>query len=143
MEKLNSIFLTILLLAFAFSSCKSDDENTLSESEVQFQALSGTWVVGANGSVTRDNSDSNEWNDFTITFEKNTYSTTNTYQEVWPTQGVWSFVEGNINQIQREDRTIVDINVNETTLTMSFIINESNTERKGETGKYTFILTKQ
>ena len=132
----------ILLPIIICASCKDDDES-LSDEEVQFQALLGTWEVVEEGAVTRDNIKSNQWLGFSITIGENRYTTTNTYPEVWPTEGVWSFVEGNFNKIQRADGTIIDIEVNETTLIMSFVKKEGNPQNRGETGNYMFKLTKQ
>lgn len=140
-------FLVILLSGFfVFTACKKDDDNPdPTPEELQVQKLTGTWIVGTEGSVIRDDFSSNEWEDFTLTMGNKTYSTTNTYPTVWPTQGTWDFVGDNPNQIEREDGLIIDISVTETTLTMTFTQPDKTSGGRiaGITGEYIFVLVKK
>ncbi len=140
-------FLVILLSGFfVFTACKKDDDNPDPTPEaLQVQKLTGNWIVGTEGSVTRDDFPSDEWADFTLTMGNKTYSTTNTYPIVWPTQGTWGFIGNNLNQIEREDGVVIEISVTETTLTMRFTQAEINQggRTKGVSGEYVFILKKQ
>jgi len=146
--KKNTLFSFIVLFGFiTLVSCKNDEgpEPSPSQEEAQAQKLISTWVIGEEGSVSRDDISSNEWKDFTITFTENTYTTTNTYKTVWPEQGNWQFVEGDINKIKRDDGLIIDIEVGETTLGMTFLLlqNSQNARLNGVQGEYSFRLIKQ
>jgi len=138
---LSTLFCSLLL----FTSCKDDDPSGPTPEEVQTQKLIATWIVGEEGSVTRDDISSEEWDNFTLTFTESNFSTTNTYETVWPAEGSWQFVEGNLNKIERNDGLDIDIVVEETTLDMTFTLSQSNDNGrfKGVPGEYTFHLVKQ
>lgn len=137
-------FIILLSSLLVFTACKKDDDNGPTAEELQIQKLTGTWSVGSEGSVSRDNTSSGEWADFTLTLGENTYSTTNTVPEVWPVQGVWSFAGNDVNQIAREDGVVINVEVSETELTLSFNIPDEITSSRvqGITGDYIFVLTK-
>ncbi len=140
-------YLTILLLAGQILTACGDDEASPTAEELQIDKLTATWIIREEGSVTRDDISSDEWEDFTLTLNEFSYTTTNTYPDVWPAQGTWSFVEDNLDQIERADGLIinVDIDEDEETLTLRFTQPDKNSNGKiaGVAGEYTFILIKQ
>ena len=146
MKRLSYPAILLIIGQFVLIACKDDEAEPTAE-ELQVDKLTATWIVGTAGSVSRDGISSDEWEDFTLTLGENTYTTTNTYPDVWPIQGSWSFVEDNLNQIVRADGLIinVDMSEDEETLTLRFTQPDKTTNGRiaGVAGEYTFVLIRQ
>lgn len=128
-------------IPLVFTGCKNDgDDINPSADELQTENLAGSNIGGKEGSVTRDDTPLNEWDDFTIFFTNQTYPTTNTNPNVRPEGSPWSFVEGKLDRIQRIDGLIFDIPILETTLGTDATVKKAtdNGQVMGITGNYHF-----
>ena len=64
--------LSVLILIVGFSACDDDDGNEPSLSDLQLQALQGTWSVNQDSDVTFEGDNApGDWSDFNITFTSN------------------------------------------------------------------------
>ncbi len=126
--------LTSILIAFAlvllFTNCTEEvtpDDNPLTDLEkeqiaVIEQLSASPWNTT---SFKRDNTDASaEFTNLKLTFGDKTYSSQNGLH-VWPSSGSWQFVEGKTDQITRDDGVIIDVSVNDISLTLSFKFEEN------------------
>jgi hypothetical protein len=141
-RNLRALWICAVVVVMIAGSCKDDDP---SEAEVQTNKLVGTWIIGQQGYVKRDDITSNEWNDFTLTLTNTAYTSNSNYTAVWPTQGTWKFAGGNINRIEREDGLPIDIEITESTLKLTFMQPEAGSSGRlsGVSGEYVFFFHKQ
>lgn len=132
----------IVLAMMIAGSCKDDEP---SEAGKQTNRLVGTWTIGQQGYVKRDDITSVEWTDFTLTFTSTEYTSNSHYPAVWPTHGTWTFARGNINRIEREDGLPIDIEITESTLKLTFIQPDAGLSGRvsGTSGEYVFFFHKQ
>ncbi len=117
--------LTIMLfVAIAgLSSCKKDDDPTVSDTDQQLITLmnNGTnWTLSSNG-VTKDGFDvTDQFDGFILTIGNKTYSTVNGLSPVWESSGTWDFSNNNPNQIVRDGDTEITVNISTSGLTLTF-----------------------
>lgn len=144
--------LSLLLLSFSFtlllmncSSSTDDPDPELTEEEKQINLLAKTWSLGtvtyASDNVT------DRFGGFTLTMTKGkAYSSTpdrGDYDyEPFGVSGSWDFKGGNLNMINRNDGVVMEVSVTENTLTLTFLISESNGRIAG-LGEYRFELKSQ
>jgi len=123
-----AIFPITLLLLLANCSEEVTPDDTLltgleKEQAVIIEKLSAfQWSAS---SFTRDNVDAfAEFTNLKLTFGNKTYSSQNGLH-VWPSSGSWQFVEGKSDQVTRDDGIIIDVEVDDTSLTLSFKFDEN------------------
>ncbi|GEM_PF-766109 len=156
--KLMSILAVLSLVVFA--SCNSDDGGgggdtptpdltPEQEQAAKLVADGATWTLtSAADAVTVDGTASTDWANFTLQFTavddgtNGGFTTTNSASPlVWPTSGTWSFADGVISQINRNDGIAMTVNVSETEVTLSFEIEDSGSGRTlGFGGSWIFKL---
>ncbi len=146
--------ITRVIVAFAlmllFTNCdkevKPDDIPISDLEKVQALVLTNLSSSWSSSSFTRDGLDSSaEFTNFILTIGDKTYSSQNGLH-VWPSSGSWQFVEGKTDQITRDDGVIIDVSVNDTSLTLSFKFEENvfTSGGRGQTisSSLVFVLNK-
>jgi len=145
------IQITRLIIAFALvlliTNC-SEEVTPLTELEKEQAAVieklsASTWNFT---SFKRDNVDASaEFTNLKLTFGDKTYSSQNG-RHVWPSSGSWQFVEGNSDQITRNDGVVIDLIVSDTSLTLSFEFEEnvftSGGREQTVSSRLVFVLNK-
>jgi len=144
-------YLTFALFAslIIFASCGGGDESEPSELDIAAEELTTATATLVSVSNTSNGATELNWDDFTITFTGNsaggTYTTTGVPAEgedVWPTNGTWTFTEGsNGSSITRQDGTVIGITISDTDLEMSFSYDETIARVKDITGDWVFDMT--
>lgn len=133
--------LSIVFLSQSLISCKKDDPNP---EEEKLKELTASWRVD---SVINDGQDvTSQYTGFVLSVEgTKTYATVNGGNP-WPAQGTFDFVNGNLDQIRRDDAVNVTIaNLTPTALSLTFSIatvRGTANGAEGITGAFTFNLTK-
>lgn len=133
--------LSIVVLSHILVSCKKDDPNP---EEEKLKELAASWRVD---SVINDGQDvTSQYTGFVLSVEgTKTYSTVNGGNP-WPAQGTFDFVNGNLDQIRRDDAVNVTItNLTPTQLSLTFNITTvrgTANGTEGITGAFAFNLTK-
>lgn len=137
--QLSFTLFVLCAMVTGFSSCSKDDGP--SAQTVQLQKLSTTWKVSQ---VINDSQDvTAQYTDFVLTVTELNYTTQNGGNP-WPTSGNYTFKDGDLNTLLREDDTQLNIDeLTESTLILSFNFNTVTGGRlSGVTGDFTFSLTK-
>ncbi len=140
--KITSIALLIGLVVLA--GCKPDPVEPSPE-EVQTALLIGTWStssVNFQGSA-----DQGDWTGFSLTLTDGGYSTSGVSEGrelVWPSTGTWSYKEGGVSTLVRNDLVEMGVTVNATDLTLTFTYDEAtnNGKTNGVDGSWVFTMTK-
>lgn len=147
-----------ILTLVAFASCGDDDgdgsdpdpEPTLTPEQEQAALLTAdgaTWSLTASAdAVTVDGTSSEDWANFTLQFTGDEngggFTTTNSASPiVWPNSGTWTFANGSITQLNRNDDVVMTVNVTETEATLSFEVEDPGSGRTlGFGGSWIFRL---
>ncbi|TRX51730.1 hypothetical protein FNH22_23490 [Fulvivirga sp. M361] len=126
--------LIVSLFTLWLSTTRKTKDNSLRyvPEQIQLQKLIGTWGIGANGTVNRDDESLDKWNDSTWTFTDLTIRAMNTDPIVWLESDSRSFVSSNLNRIQRADGPVVNISVSDDSLTKDFKLEESTENGRAE-----------
>ncbi|MBT1688115.1 hypothetical protein [Dawidia soli] len=132
-----------VLFLLAFTACNNDN-NEPGEEALQRKKLVGTWTVGETGSVKRDDVTLSGWDTFELTMGEQTYQTSNASAAVWPAQGTWKLVTGDVSKVERDDDVILTVNVSGETLQISFQYGDdaANGRAASIAGSYVFNLIK-
>jgi hypothetical protein len=113
-----SKLLTLLIVIGALSCSK---ENTtpqpLSPQDQAKSLLLGTWKLQSELANGVDQTP--QYSGLTITFTSSGYATTSS-DVIWPSHGTWSF-DGSTTNIRRNDGTVIQVDVNSTTLVMTLV----------------------
>ena len=142
------MFLLVALIFILVSAC-SKNSATLSIEDQQLQKLLGTWKPGV---VLVDGTDiTDQYSDFYLTFIKDgsekKFTATNPGFAFIAGLDSWSFVTGSQASkiVRSSDGIEMDVNVDQSTLTLSFTVPESSTGGRisGLSGNFTFRLLKQ
>lgn len=147
-----------MLLLVVFASCSSDggtgveppEPTPLTPAQEQAALLTAdgaSWslVAGADA-VTVDGTASADWANFTLQFTGDEngggFTTTNSASPiVWPNSGTWTFADGGVTQINRNDGVVMTVNVTETEATLSFEVEDPGSGRTlGFGGSWIFRL---
>jgi hypothetical protein len=155
-------FLAVASLVI-FMSCGGGGDNPEPEppGKVTAENLASTVWAPTNGGVTLDGDPRTEWSGFTLSFTANSEFTGGSYTAsglpttefpeanvVWPGSGTWSFTtnaEGNLNlnEVERQDGVVATINVSETSLTITFPIDDPNARVEAVGGQWSFTFAPQ
>lgn len=145
----------LMLSLIAFTSCNNDGagnpdpEPTLTPAQEQAAKIvagGATWSLAATDPVTVDGTVSTDWTNFTLQFggDENggTFTTSNSASSiVWPTTGTWTFADGSVTQLNRNDGVTMTVNVTDTEMTLSFEVEDPGSGRTlGIAGTYIFKL---
>lgn len=136
--------LSYVVFVLVLAACKDDDKDPTPE-DIQTKKLTGTWSVGSAGSVMHDHVSLDGWDDFTLTIANRTYTTISPNEVIWPSSGTWRLAQDDLNTIERHDGVSINVNVSDTILILTFVINESSSggRLKGISGEYKFTLLRQ
>ncbi|MFK7953003.1 MAG: hypothetical protein AB8B73_09170 [Ekhidna sp.] len=142
MKKLSNLLAALVFGSLViFMSCGGGDEPTPPTAEELQAALlqAGTWTSSSSSAPTYGGTPEGDWSGFSITLSGNddgagtgSYSTSGTpegYEDVMPSSGNWSFVDGsNGTQINRTGGNAGDVvmsaTVNETSLSLTFTVTD-------------------
>jgi len=120
--------ITTFAVLLLFTSCAQEVTPTDPSAAIEMEQaavlskLSTTWN---SVSFTRDGVDaSSEFANLILTVGNQTYATQNGLH-VWPSSGSWEFVDGKVYQIVRDNEVIIDLAVEDTSLTLSFEFDEN------------------
>lgn len=147
----NYILYTVLALALlSLAGCKDDSSDpkvdALNKQLAALQNKGSSWVMGATGSVKKDNFDvSSQFAGFKLTIGNKTYTTQNSLASAWKTSGTWDFQGENPNRVVRDDGTEISVSISNNTLTLTFTVPGSNSNvRSGSiAGTYEFRLVSE
>lgn len=138
------IVIGVLGILMIISSCKGGDDSPPppTDQEVAEALLISSWNLGSSGSITVDNTVvTDRYDGFSITFEKQTYSTANA-GDLFPASGTWQWVGESDNMLITGSGKDITINtLNETTLSIQFIKTDQNAAA-GVSGNYSVELSK-
>lgn len=134
-------YLLAIVALFLITSCGSDDPSTPTAQAEAFEKLSGSWTLGATGSITVDGQDvSLNYPGFTLSFTDGGYRTTNA-GDLFSATGTWSWVDDSANRITLgtgEEVTIISLT--ETRFQFSFSFDGAIAT--GIAGNYTITVEK-
>lgn len=146
----NKFLYLLAFLAFGviFSACKKDPEPEQTDEEKQLEKLAQTWVIAnpapTNAVTIEGNDVTDAWAAFTLTFTDGAYSSTGAADtDVWPGSGTWTFADGDINTINRNDGVEISINVSDNTLKMNFNYSSTGGRLEGTEGDWEFNMVAQ
>lgn len=134
MKKLSYLLSTIVLFSVLLTvGCKKKSDPGPSEEELQLDRVAKSWTVTAAQLGSEDVTDG--FSGFSIKIDENlgyTASGATRDPQPWPLSGTFSFKEGDLNTLQRNDGLDMTLNVNDdgTTMTLSFTFDE-NTHQSG------------
>lgn len=133
-----------IALLFSHASCKKDDAPTAQEKTTTMLTSAAAWQSPV---VTVDGVDySDLYKDFSIKFDKNTYTTTSD-APVWKASGTWVFINEEATLMKMDDAREVEINsISDDFLELSFQWNEDTFEPgriNSVKGKQKFKLKKK
>lgn len=140
-------FLLIAILVFA--GCDEGTDPKVAALNKQLTALmngGNAWVLGTNGSVTKDDVDvTSQFSGFKLILGKRTYTTQNSLSHVWKSTGTWDFQEDNPNLILRDGSVQVSINHLDSSLTLRFTAagKSSGGRVNSVSGEYVFQLVSE
>ena len=146
MKNRNIINILFLLIATFSLGCgdRGVDPGEPTALEIQLELLKNnnkSWST-TSGSVIKDGYDvSSQFSGFALKVDNFTYTTTNGLDSAWPRSGTWEFSNNNPNKIIRDDGVLMDINLLNNELALTFNVSGINGRVKGIDGEYTFILS--
>ena len=144
-----SYLIALALLAFYFmTGCGSNDDPQPSAKDKQTELLSKKWNIKTelNSVTLNGNDDTSNWHGFTITFKGDgTYTAANISPQrlntVWSNSGTWRFKsDANLNTIVREDGVEINLNLDESNLSLSFNYTQPNGRIAGIDGAWVFDM---
>lgn len=146
----NLLSALVFFSCIIFVSCGGDDGGGKDPDPAVEQAnkLIGDWTVTASGAKL-DGTAADGWDGFALTFSGDetggNYSTSGAAsEEVWPSSGTWEFDGDDIGTVLRSDGVEIDVQVSETSLTLSFTIaSGSGARASGIDGDWTFSFDAQ
>ncbi len=121
-------------------SCNDDDGP--SAEQIRLQEHSATWALG---SVTNDGNDvTSQFTGFSLSIDQFSFTTENG-GNAWPTSGTYSFIENDLDRLQRSDGVEITIDaINNDDLSLSFQVSTLPGGRTaGITGNFIFSLVTQ
>ena len=157
MKRLSNLLAALVFASLViFMSCGGGGSDPApTPSELAAADLVGSWTVNAS-SITYDNGNPDgTWTNFALSFTGSasggSFTTTGTptegdFSAVWPASGTWSFItaggtaDGAIQGIDRGD-VEMDVNVSETSLTLSFTVPDQGARTSGIAGEWTFTFS--
>ena len=134
------VALAIYILGLSGCKNKTEDPDPL---EVQLEKLMNGTSDWALGSVVKDGYDvTSDFEGFTLKVGRYTYTTKNSLPTAWPSSGTWQFVDDDPTKVLRDESTMVDVNLTDTQLILTFSVSGLNTGGRaaGIDGQYVFTL---
>lgn len=152
MKNLTYLFsAAILLVVLTTIGCKKDDDPSLTEEEIQLNALAGTWVATKVGDGVID--DRQDYKDFTLTINKEMTYSTSGGPDLLPMPEAAAFVFGTnvkssiiIEPTGANIPATYSLNADSNVLTVSFTYEGAgfdNTRTNSVNGTWTFTFSKQ
>jgi hypothetical protein len=139
-------FYTVNLFLNGCGEKETVEPDPLQEQEAILINQEISWVLNGPNSVYKDGLDvTDQFTGFKLTFAAGTYTTENSLSSAWPASGTWAFHDGNINQLIRDDDTIIKVNIDENTLNLNFNVQDLNSSGriKSLAGEYSFELVSE
>lgn len=141
----------IVLSITALMGCGGDDSPDTEIDEIAertaFLVNDGSpWEASSDTFVMKDGYDvSDQFSGFTLDFkEDGTYTTSNSLNNAWPDQGIWSLDSNDKNKIIRGDGVEMRSTVSGSTLTLTFTASGTNGGRpESVDGEFQFSLISQ
>ena len=151
MRVINYTFkLVLLIAALTFSGCKEegvDPKVAVLNKQLDVLMNGGKpWVLGAAGSVKKDNVDvSSQFAGFKLTIGNKTYTTQKSLSHVLKASGTWGFKESNPDVILMDGSTAVSVSHLNNTLTLTFNAEGNSTGGRlsSVSGEYVFNLVSE
>jgi hypothetical protein len=123
-KHIKSILLVTVLFVL-FSSCEETaKELTLEQERAVLVASISETPWGASGIVRGTQDAISEFPDFEIEIGDGTYDTKNG-KHLWEDSGTWTFADGRSDQIIRDDGVVIDLELTEDQLKLSFEVDEN------------------
>ena len=141
----NRFLIYSFLIVVILTGCKKPTPDpTPDPLKIQLENLKNanvSWgIVG--GSVVKDGYDvSSQFTGFTLTIGEFTYTTQNSLASAWASSGSWQFNANNPNKIVRDDGVLVEVNLINNVLILTFYVSNIGGRSNGINGNYTFTLT--
>lgn len=144
MKTIKNILFLILILSVSVACKKkaNDPEPTLLEQRL-VELINGgvSWEVS---SVTKDGYNvTGQFTGFVLTIGEFTYSTENALAKAWPKSGTWSFYNDDPNTVLRDDGVIINVNINGSSLVLTYSVTNLGGRVDGINGDYQFNLVSQ
>ena len=139
-----------LVMGVLVAGCKKTTVTPKTDEELQIEKLTGTWVLdpGVTNPVTVDsNNPPQDWTGFTLTLGNETYqanTSTGTLgdEDVWPTNGTWTFGTS-VSTLNRNDGIDISVSVTDTSLQLQFEYSASGGRLNGIEGNWVFKMVPQ
>jgi len=154
MKKLSNLLAALVFVSLViFIGCSSDSGGggDVDPRQTQADLLNGTWTATANqvlyeGSPSTDG----DWSGFTLTITNPTvngggYQAAGVpagFEDVWPSQGNWTFSNDAGTAISRDGEVTVSLVVSASTLELTFDIADTSGRTAGIVGDWKFTMGK-
>jgi hypothetical protein len=140
---INLLFVAMLITAVGCKKNNDDEPTPLTELDLAYAKLAGSWSLQSNGSFTVDGQDvSINYPGFKLSFTDGRYTTTNA-GDLFRPSGTWNWPGTTANAIELDDgKTITIKNLTQSSFNFTFQYSGTGGQAYGISGSYNILVKK-